>query len=156
MEQLFVRRADVTDVPEMVRLRGVMFRDMGVDLSSDAWKVTTTARLTRDLAVGVVIGAVVDRVSRSGLCASGVLQIHEVLGSPHFQKGVAGHVGSVAVDTEWRRRGVGERVLTFLIDEARVLGVERLELHATPAGEAIYRRLGFRDRQGGVELRLEL
>lgn len=140
----------------MVRLRGVMYRDMGVDLSNDAWKATTTARLTRDLARRDAIGAVMDRVSEPGLCASGVLQIQEVLGSPRFPKGIVGHVGSVAVDTEWRRRGVGEQVLRLLIHEARALGVERLELHATPAGESIYRRLGFRDRQGGVEFRLAL
>jgi ribosomal protein S18 acetylase RimI-like enzyme len=69
---------------------------------------------------------------------------------------MVGHIGSVAVDPPWRRQGIGERIVTFLIDEARSHGLERLELHATPGGEGIYRRLGFRDRRGGIELSLDL
>lgn len=144
------------DVAELVRLRGVMYHGMGVDDSNDEWKVVTARRLTSELPRATIVGGVVERRFEPGLCGAGLLRLDEVLGSPRFPRGLVAHVGSVAVDPEWRRRGIGESILRFLIDEARALGVERLELHATPDGEGIYRRLGFEDRGGGVELRMNL
>ena len=40
------------------------------------------------------------------------------------------------------------------LDELRARDVDRIELHATPAAEQLYRAAGFDDRPGGVELRL--
>lgn len=151
-----IRRARVTDIPELLRLRGVMFHDMHFDIASTEWIDSTSTSFKRHLPLATIIGAVMDRVPEPGLCASGLLQIQEGLGSPRFPKGAVGHISSVTVDPEWRRQGIGESLLRFLIDEARTLGLERIELHATPDGEGIYRKLGFHDCQGGVELRLEL
>jgi ribosomal protein S18 acetylase RimI-like enzyme len=133
-----------------------MFQGMHSDIANNEWIESAAASLIRHLPLATIIGAVMDRVSEPGLCASGLLQIQEGLGSPRFPKGAVGHISSVAVDPEWRRKGIGERVLRFLVDEARNLGLERVDLHATPDGEGIYRRLGFHDRQGVVDLRLEL
>jgi len=156
VELPLIRRARVTDIPELLRLRGVMFNDMHFEIANTEWIDSTTTSLERHLPTATIIGAVMDRVPEPGLRASGLLQIQEGLASPRFPKGVVGHISSVAVDPQWRRQGIGESVLRFLIVEARTLGLERVELHATPDGEAIYRKLGFHDRQGGVELSLEL
>ena len=156
VDQSLIRRALATDIPELLRLRGVMFRDMGFDIANTDWIDFTSRILERQVSNATLIGAVLDRVLEPGLCASGLLQIQEGLGSPHFPKGLVGHISSVVVDPGWRKQGIGENVIRFLIDEARTLGLERVELHAAPDGEGVYRRIGFRDRQGGIELRLEL
>ena len=41
-----------------------------------------------------------------------------------------GQVSRMAVDQPWRKRGVGGRILVFLEEEARSLGMERCVLHA--------------------------
>jgi len=151
-----VRRANVADIPELLRLRGVMFGGMGIDTANAEWTVSTVRILERHLPSSTIVAAVVDRTLEPGICAAGLLQIQEGLGSPRFPKGLRGHVSSVAVDPEWRRRGLGEDILRFLLNEARTLGLERVELHATPDGERIYRKLGFHDRPVGVELQLDL
>jgi ribosomal protein S18 acetylase RimI-like enzyme len=151
-----VRRAQVSDIPELLRLRGVMFESMGYDVSESDWMVSATARLKKNLPLSLIIGAAAPRGPGLGLCAAGLLDVREILGSPRFPMGNTGHIYSVAVDPQWRRRGIGESVLRFLIDEARTAGLERVELHATPEAEPMYRRLGFHDRGGPVELRLEL
>ncbi len=140
----------------MLRLRQLMFEEMDLDVSDDAWRAPTATYLTRHVRLETVVGAVMDRPHASGLCGAGILRIQEVAGSPLFPRGLVGHIGSVAVEPSWRRRGIGEAIVTFLVDEARARGLERLELHASRAGEGIYRRLGFRDRPGGVELSLDL
>lgn len=151
-----VRRATVTDIAELLRLRGVMFNAMSADAENESWTPSARSLLERNLPTEAIIGAVIDRTGEPGLCGAGLLQIEESLGSPRFPRGLRGHISSVAVDVSWRRRGLGERIIHFLVDEARTLGLERVELHATNDGEGIYRKLGFRDRSGGVELRLEL
>lgn len=133
-----------------------MFEGMGVVGESDHWRTSVRATLERNLPRGVIVGAVIDRSSEPGLCAAGLLQIQESLGSPRFPRGEEGHISSVSTDQAWRRQGLAQRVVAFLVDEARTLDLERVELHASIDGESIYRKLGFRDRPGGVELRLEL
>jgi ribosomal protein S18 acetylase RimI-like enzyme len=99
---------------------------------------------------------VIERGGGADLCGAGLLHILRVLGSPQFPRGVAGHINSVAVEPESRRLGCGEAIIRFLVDAAVTNGVERVELHASQEGEGIYRRIGFRDRGGGPELRLDL
>lgn len=54
-----------------------------------------------------------------------------------------GHVGRMAVTREARGQGVGGRILTALIDEARRLGMRELMLNAQVSAEGFYRRHGF-------------
>jgi ribosomal protein S18 acetylase RimI-like enzyme len=133
-----------------------MFDAMGIEATNLDWTITTIRVLERDLSSSAIVGAVVDREDGTGLCATGLLHIQETLGSPPFPKGLRGHISSVAVDLEWRKRGLGESILRYLLSEARTRGLERVDLNATPEGERIYRRLGFHEVRSGVDLRLDL
>lgn len=150
------RRGELSDVPELLRLRVLMFDDIGVDTSGREWKRTCRDDLERGLSRGDLIGAVIDDDEGGGLVAGGLLQVQERLATPRFPNGTFGYLGSVAVERSRRRQGLGTRVVVALIDEARQLGLERVELHATDDGEGIYRALGFDERGGGLEMRLVL
>ncbi len=54
-----------------------------------------------------------------------------------------GHIGRMAVLREARGQGVGGRILTALIDEARRLGMHEVLLNAQVSAEGFYRRHGF-------------
>ena len=43
----------------------------------------------------------------------------------------------------WRRRGLARRLMELAIEWARVKGVAKLVLHASPQGRPLYERLGF-------------
>jgi predicted GNAT family N-acyltransferase len=60
-----------------------------------------------------------------------------------------GHVGRFAVTALQRGRGVGERLLQALLDEAARRGHRRVVLHAQLTAEAFYARYGF-ERTGDV------
>ncbi|MFE2753945.1 GNAT family N-acetyltransferase [Actinosynnema sp. NPDC059335] len=54
-------------------------------------------------------------------------------------------VALVATDPRWQRRGYGEAVTRkALYEGGRATGLTRATLHATVAGEPVYRRIGFR------------
>jgi len=52
-------------------------------------------------------------------------------------------IGRMAVLPNWRGRGVGEALLTRLLDEARDLGYPEIELHAQTHALGFYARAGF-------------
>lgn len=52
-------------------------------------------------------------------------------------------IGRMAVLAQWRGKGVGEAMLTRLLDQARDLGYPAIELHAQTHAIAFYARSGF-------------
>lgn len=53
------------------------------------------------------------------------------------------HVGRMAVEREWRRSGVGGRVLAFLEDQGRALGFRQITLHAQEYVKSFYAGHGY-------------
>jgi predicted GNAT family N-acyltransferase len=64
------------------------------------------------------------------------------------QGGGVGRIGRMAVDGNFRRRGIGELVLRALEDRARQEGLREIELHAQCYVESFYARHGYA-RLGG-------
>jgi predicted GNAT family N-acyltransferase len=52
-------------------------------------------------------------------------------------------VGRVAVDRDWRRRGIAVRMLELALDEARARGCVHVRLAAQLAATGVYRQAGF-------------
>ena len=52
-------------------------------------------------------------------------------------------IGRMAVDREWRRRGVGGQILLFLEEEARVQGYRQSVLHAQEYVKSFYASHGY-------------
>jgi GNAT superfamily N-acetyltransferase len=147
-----VRRATVDDVPELVRLRGVMLSAMsGREPAPGPWQDAAATTLARRLPepAGSLAAFVVDRPDESrGLaaCAVGVIECR--LGDPNNPSGEIGHVFNVATDPGYRRRGYSRACLRALLDWYRQRGIVSIDLRATPDGEPLYRALGFAPTAG--------
>ena len=55
------------------------------------------------------------------------------------------HVGRMAVEPEWRRSGVGGRVLAFLEEQGRALGFHQITLHAQEYVKSFYAGHGYEE-----------
>jgi GNAT superfamily N-acetyltransferase len=145
------RPATLDDVAEVVRLAAVMYASMGFDTSDHRWiDLATnqfTSRLGDDLAVFVV-----DHPDRRGLVASAAATIATRLPAPNNPAARAAYIQWVATDPHVRSRGYGRAVMTALLAWCDDEGARVVELHATEAGEPLYRDLGFTDT-GPVALR---
>lgn len=56
------------------------------------------------------------------------------------------HIGNLAVAKKWRCRGIGESLLTYLLDQARARGLRRVTLEVRMSNEAaqrLYSKHGF-------------
>ncbi len=59
-------------------------------------------------------------------------------------------IGMMLVDPDYRRRGLGTRLMQAALEHLQRIGVNSIKLDATPAGRPLYESLGFRP-EGVVE-----
>ena len=71
------------------------------------------------------------------------------------QDGVTAIIGRMAVDREWRRRGVGGQILLFLEEEARAQGYRQSVLHAQEYVKSFYASHGYSEH-GDVFLEVNI
>ena len=167
-----IRPATTDDIDHLLRLRQVMFDAVDEPIPPSArrpgtpdWHVTCREFLTDGFAAGTIGAFVAVAVARteavSGAVAGrpgggldgaggegrivggGVGDIRRRLGGPQEPTGRYGHVASMATEPAWRSQGIGRAVVEALLGWFVAQGITRVELHATPAGEPIYRALGF-------------
>lgn len=140
-------QARLSDVQELVRLRiGYLTADFGsLDprQEEDLWRELPgyfELHLDHDLL------AFVARDGEGGpIVSCAWLLLVTKPPSPRFPHGETGTLFNVYTVPEHRRRGLAKRVMERLIDAARELKLDVLELHATEDGYPLYRALGFED-----------
>lgn len=137
-----VRWATEDDVDELVRLRRVMFAAMGDDMDEAVGSAVADA-LRRGLADGTFFAAVVDAEDGGTLAACGIGMVAQRVPGPGNPSGRWGYIQSMVTDERCRRQGHARRVLHALLERFVADGVTRVELHATPEGEPLYRSVGF-------------
>ena len=143
-----VRPATIDDVPELVRLRGVMLGSIsGQHPASGPWQESASRTLRERLPAGSLAGFVVERPDEPGrlaACAVGVIE--QRLAGPTNPTGAIGHVFNVVTDPDHRRRGYARACMGALLDWYHRRGIVRIDLNASAEGGPLYRSLGFTPR----------
>ncbi len=76
----------------------------------------------------------------------------EELPSPDNESGTCGYLMNIYTLPEYRKKGVGERIVQFLIEDARKRGTGKIYLESSKDGWELYHRLGFREVEGYLKL----
>lgn len=147
------RAATTEDIPELVRLRGVLFSAMGWD-SADDWHDDAAQAFAAGLSSGDLAVIVVDDPA-GGLCACGAVSFELRLPGPGFDGQVA-YVSSMVTEPAWRGRGLAREVLDGLLGVCASRGVRRVDLNATDDGRPLYVSRGFVEPGGNPLLTLRL
>ena len=150
------RLATSADAAELVRLRALMFESMGVSAADPRWRSACLSFLEVNLGNSLLIGAVVDAPDGSGLASGGLANLMVRTPSPSSPTGTLAYLSSMSTDPRWQRMGYGRAVIVRLLQELEGAGIAQAELHATSAGERLYRSLGFAERPGGLEMRIDV
>jgi GNAT superfamily N-acetyltransferase len=146
---VIVRPATSDDVPELTRLREMLFRrvlDAGDPVGDGNWRQEfardVKERLGGSLGVFVVDG---DEEGRLAACGLGLIEYR--LPGP-FQAGAqAGYVLGMVTDPAYRGQGYARLIMQELLAWFRAKNVGRVDLHAPPEAAALYRSMGFQDHQ---------
>ena len=145
---VLTRKATPADAEELTRLRGVMQESMGFDASGEQWRAACAAELRRRLAGegdgdGDFVAFVVEQETPGRLAAGGVGIIRHGLPAPGRLDGRSGYVSSMCTDEAFRGRGYATAIMARLLEWFTQQDITTVDLHATPYGIEIYRRLGF-------------
>ncbi len=79
------------------------------------------------------------KVGCGGLC------LQKEMPSPDNRSGVNAYIMNVYSRKEWRGRGIGRAVLSWLISKAKEAGAGKIYLETTREGRPLYSSLGFED-----------
>jgi len=69
--------------------------------------------------------------------------IREQPGNFEIPNGKTGYILNIFTIKQFRKNGIASLLVQKLIDVGRQKGLDKIELHATPDGEPVYRRIGF-------------
>ncbi len=107
---------------------------------------------TRALADGTYVGWLADSAAAPAVAIAGAgVHLRNVMPHPLKTPGGAiaiaegrhGTIVNVFTEPEWRRRGVAALLLQRIIAWSREERLDRLVLHASSAGRALYEKMGF-------------
>jgi GNAT superfamily N-acetyltransferase len=148
--EIGIRRANIQDADIIGYHRARMFHDMGEipDHLFEAFRLRSAERLRELLNSGEYVGWLAANAAKPDQIVAGAgVQLRRVLPHPGndqaFAEGRHGLVINVFTEPEWRRQGVGELLMKEIIEWSKEEKLDRLVLHASKDGRALYERLGF-------------
>lgn len=136
-------RATLDDIDELVRLRlAYLAADFGELSAKDANAIVGSlpAYFARHLDRDLYAHAAWSDGKIVGTCW---LLLSEKPMSVAFPHGKTAAIFNVYVDPSYRRRGIARQLMLNLIEQAKGLGLDRLELRATAMGFELYKSIGF-------------
>jgi ribosomal protein S18 acetylase RimI-like enzyme len=142
------RPATAADGPAVARLRRIMFGDLGAPVGDD-WVGPLLDLWPVEAAAGRWAGALATGPDGRPV-ASALAVLHRSPPGPGRPQGRVAHVGSVATEPAWRRRGAARAAVAALLAELDGRGIESSTLSASPDGAGLYRSLGFRPGAGAA------
>ena len=153
---LTVRRGVLDDTAEVIRLAAAMYEAMGMDVSGTTWRRSAADHLASRLGDEVLVFVVDDPTAPGRLAATGAGSIATRLPGPGNPDAKVGYIQWVSTDPAWRRRGLARSITAALVEWFAERAVGAVELHATKAGEPMYRALNFNEGPNpALRMRLE-
>ncbi len=139
-ENMRLRNATHDDVDALLRLWALVFDEE--DTSAPPWRGHAQAWFVRlvadpDLARFPVVA--VD----GQIVATAIGSLELGVPNPYCPQGRTVRLANVVTHPDHRRHGYGTLVVDDIIDWARSIRADRVDLSATPEGQHIYERAGF-------------
>jgi GNAT superfamily N-acetyltransferase len=150
---VFIREASADDIPEILRQRRAMYKDMDYDhaQSLDAMVSLSANYLAKAMADGSFRAWLASDGDR--VVAGGAVVISPWPAHPYDLECRRATILNVYTYPQHRRKGIGRQIMLTMIDWCKREGFARVTLHASPDGHHLYESLGFEESN---EMRLKL
>lgn len=144
LRQIRFRKATLDDLDAVVENRIAFQRVMQqADDPAEIREMRRSLRafFSRTLPNGVCVFYLAEYEGR--IIGSGSTIYREQAGLFGLVDGRTGYIFNMFTLPEYRGNGIAKKIVALLIADAKSRGVEKLELHAAPLAEPIYRSFGF-------------
>ena len=152
---LTIRQATLEDVKELVRLRRVMFEDMGYQDKKllDEVDRRVTKYLTEAIPSQQFFGWLAITPNGDSVGSGGVVIDHHPP-QPSNLSGKSGYIMNISTDREYRRKGIARLMMKTILEWLKESKISKATLITTPMARSLYEELGFEDRNA-MKLQLE-
>ena len=148
-----IRKADPKDLSVVVDYRIVMFQTFIKDSYDwDAVKVFEI-KYFQDKMRENQFAAWVAETAEGAIIATAAVSFYETAPKPWNLESKYAFISSMYTEPEYRRQGIGGRLLKEALDFSRSKGITHATLHASQSGKSLYESVGFKDTN---EMRLAL
>ncbi len=144
--KIIIRRVETSDIPSMTTARIDYLTEMQGAMSDEyanELKQNLQIYFHQSMLNGSFFALQADI---AGMIVSyGAMILKKIPGDYNQSTYLEGDILNMYTMPEYRRRGISSMILEQLINEAKNLGVSKVALHCSKAGEPLYRKYGFSD-----------
>ena len=134
------------DIPQLIELRmAYLLADFGMLDARAEEIIRGSLPSCFDRHLGGDLFAYAMRCDDGSIVSIALMLVSEKPPNPRFPHGRIGTVFNVFTAPEHRRRGLARQVMGALVEDARLRGLDLVELNATDDGYGLYKSLGFSD-----------
>lgn len=138
------RRATIDDIPALIRLRMALHKDRHGDVD-DGKRKEMQQQLASYLLSSLTSGTynawvAYDAEIPAGMGAFVTQEICSIMDWPFVR---IAYVCNMYTLHDYRGNGICTQIVKLMMGAAKEMNITKLELHASPYGEPIYRKLGF-------------
>lgn len=160
MQNLKIRKATKEDIELLINLRiDYLTSDGMIPSPEDAQKNIEILRdyFSRHIDGGDFIAELAEVDGK--IAAVAFIVIYERPINPSYMaSGITAVIYNVLTYPKYRRQGIATKLLSLLIEEAKKLKVDFIELSASAMGKPVYEKLGFKEKTQSkfTEMKLNL
>ncbi len=145
-ENLVYRKATLTDIPELIKFKLLLLDELNpnedtgnLDILKNELELFFSEYIKRNEFIAWIADYHGRIVSTSGLVLWRIAPRYDCL------HGRYGYILNMYTIPEFRKNGISTELLKKLIEEAKKMNIDILNLHATKDGINMYRKFGFKD-----------
>ncbi len=154
IEEILIRQTTILDLPDLVRLRRIMFESMGfedpnrLDIADKASSNYFSKAIPNEQFFGwLAFSSANEAVGSGGI----VIDYHPP--EPVNLLGKIGYIMNQVIIPEFRRKGISRRLMQTMLIWLKDSNIQISSLHTTEDGRHLYEELGF---ESSNEMRLNL
>ncbi|HEX6161948.1 MAG TPA: GNAT family N-acetyltransferase [Vicinamibacterales bacterium] len=137
-----IRPATINDVPHIVQLRELMFREMGIPAAFEDMSVAADLWLRHAIPSKTYLGWIAETATGEVAAGGGLIVIPWPPG-PMTMDPRCGFVFNVYTSPTHRKQGLARRLMEAMHDYCRAEGIERVVLNASTFGKPLYDAMGY-------------
>ncbi|MCL2636769.1 MAG: GNAT family N-acetyltransferase [Oscillospiraceae bacterium] len=145
------RRANINDIEYLVKYRKQQLIDEGgahdIEIENELFEYFK-ASISDNSLISWLAADGEKIVATSGVC---FYQLPPTFRNP---SGKTAYITNMYTLPEYRKQGIGSRLLQYVINEAKALNYKVIRLHASADGKSIYSKAGFCETDGFMALML--
>lgn len=150
-----VKKADLNDIDLLMEWRMRVLDEVfsGYDvIMRDTISYNNKAYYMEHLSDGTHTACFAFNEESGEIVGCGGICYQEEMPSPDNLTGTNGYLMNIYTLPEYRGRGVGRKIIDFLVDEAKRKGTGKIYLESSKDAKHLYEEIGFSDMQDYMKL----